>query len=110
MIYGDVDIKVKFDSLSFVFGKSQRITHIPYTNQSFKAEKGKEATRINCTLKATSLLELATMLTILNSAGEKELHFKHFYFKQVTAGQRGLPRPVTTDEKIWLVDAEFIAL
>ncbi|AZO95285.1 hypothetical protein [Halocella sp. SP3-1] len=110
MRYGSTELKVIFDSLSFVFKTEQDITHIPYTNKTFRNEKGKEATTITCTLKAESAEELMTVLSILHTPAEKELHFKHFYFKDVTAGERGKPEPKTADEKIWLINAEFIAL
>lgn len=110
MKYGNVNLKVIFGSLSFVVGKEQEIRHYPFTDKSDTNNRGRTATRISCTLKATSIEELILIQSILHSSSKQELHFKYLYYKDVVAGQQGEPQPKTADELIWLVRAEFVAL
>lgn len=110
MRYGNVELKVLFDSLSFVFGKNQEIRPYPGTDKADVSDKGRLPTRIACVIKATSIEELILVQQILHSSDKKELHFKHFFFKKVVSGQEGEPKPKSADEKIWLIPAEFVAL
>lgn len=110
MQYGNVKLKYKVESLSIVFAKAQEIRHYPGTDKSDSVNKGRKATKINCTLLAESEEELITIQSILHGSEEKELHFNNLFFKRVTAGQQSKPQPKTADEKIWNIEATFAAL
>lgn len=110
MKYGNTDLKVILKSLSFVVAKSQEIRHYPGTDEADAIENGKLPTKIKCTLKAIGTDELILVQQILHTSDKKELHFNDIYYKKVASGQQGKPKPLTADEKVWLIDAEFVAL
>jgi hypothetical protein len=110
MKYGNVNLKYQLGSLSINIRKAQEVRHYPGTDNADVIDIGRPPTRISCTLIAESETELINIQQLLHTISENELQFDGFYYKRVVSAQQGTPKPQTSDENIWFIDAEFVAL
>ncbi len=110
MKYGEVDLLIKKNSMSVRKTKSQLVRHYPGTDKVNYAPLGKSETVITCTLIAIGEDQRILYEQILHSDEKKDLEIKNHYYKEVITGESADPVPVTPDQEIWEIDAEFIAL
>ena len=110
MISGLIELRLVKNSLSITKSKKQLVRHYPGTNVSDIAPLGKPATQITCQLIAMDDEERILIEQILHGEQKQNLTFKNHFYKNVVTGESGKAAPQTSDQKMWYIDAEFIAL
>lgn len=99
-------------SLGYAYVKAQLVDHYPMTDQTRYVAIGKQATKITCTIKCTTEAQALLVEQIMADDSIQKLYINRHnrFYKRVITGNNFTMKEKKPNNKLWLFNAEFIAL
>jgi len=92
--------------------KEQLVDHYPMTDITRHVDVGRKATKISCIIKCVSKAERLLVEQIMHGDAEQNLYINRHgrFYKTVITGNNFMMMEKKVNDKLWLFNAEFIAL
>ena len=99
-------------SLVYTYAKEQLVDHYPMSDQTRYVAVGKQATKIKCTIKCMTEETALLVEQIMADDTIQNLYINRHgrFYKEVVTSHNFTMREKKPNDKLWLFDAEFLAL